>query len=113
MAGRLGLRNEATIGNRSIENHASGILCCLLFRLCCEKKGHSNLAYGFSGDSADRLNADKLREVVEVLVPRVQCEIMLQSERCQPHVICRNRCTLFSKLPENRGIMMGRLFIGE
>src|SRR6185437_10493536 len=68
-----------------------------------------------SGDSffCPPLNADELRKVVEVLVSRMQYEIVLQDQSGQPHVVCWNRRALLPKLAKNRGVVMGRLFIGE
>ena len=48
-----------------------------------------------------RSHADELREMIEMLIPRMQDKIVLQHERRQPHVVGRNRCALFPKLAED------------
>lgn len=44
---------------------------------------------------------DDLRQVIEVLVACVQNQVVLQHERGDPHVVGRNRRSLFPKLAEN------------
>jgi hypothetical protein len=51
--------------------------------------------------------------VVEVPVAGVQHEVVLQSQRRQPHVVGRNGGALPAKLLEHRGIVVGRLVVGE
>jgi hypothetical protein len=58
-------------------------------------------------------DADKLRQMIEVTVARVQNEIVLENQRCHPHVIRRDRRSLFSKLPKQRGVMVSGLIVGK
>ena len=51
--------------------------------------------------------------MIEVLVPSMQNKIVLQDQRSQPDVVCRNGGSLLSELTEHRGVVMGRLVIGE
>ena len=37
-----------------------------------------------------------------MLVSRVQSEVVLQDKSRQPHIVCWNRCALFSELAEQR-----------
>jgi hypothetical protein len=55
----------------------------------------------------------ELRQVIEVLIARAQDEIVLEDQRRQPHVICRDRCALFPKLAKKRRVMMRRLIVSE
>lgn len=60
-----------------------------------------------------RSNADDLREVIEVLVSRMQRQIVLQHQRRQPHVVGGNRGALFPELTKKSRVVMGRLVVGE
>ena len=60
-----------------------------------------------------RLNNDNLGKVIEVLVPRMQHQVVLQDERGQPHVVGRNRCALFAKLAEHGCVVMRGLVVGK
>ena len=51
------------------------------------------------------------RQVIEVLVPGVQHQIVLQHEGRQPHVIRGNRSTLASELQVHGGVVVGRLVV--
>ena len=53
-------------------------------------------------------DADKLRQVIEVLVSRVQGQIVLQDQSRQPHVVRRNRRALFPELAKQKRVMVGR-----
>ena len=47
-----------------------------------------------------------LREVIEMLVARVQDETVLEYERRQPHVVRGNRRALHAKLAEDRRVVV-------
>lgn len=64
-----------------------------------ENRGHSD--------------SDQLRQVIEVLVSRVEGKVVLQYQRRQPHVVRWNRRALFAKLPEHGRVMMRRLVVSE
>lgn len=51
--------------------------------------------------------------MIEMAVPRVQREVVLKDERSEPHVVRRNRCSLFPELPEHSCVMVSRLVIRE
>lgn len=51
--------------------------------------------------------------MIEVPISRVQNEIVLKNQGSEPHVVGRNRRSLFSELKKNRGIVMRSLVIGE
>jgi hypothetical protein len=51
--------------------------------------------------------------MVEMLIAIVQGQIVLQRERCQPHVVGRYRRTLFTQLPVDRRILTRRLIVSE
>lgn len=70
----------------------------------------------FAGEFANAknaLHADELRQMIEVRVSRVQCQGVLQDEGGEPHVVCRNRRALLPELAEHRGVMVGRVIVGE
>src|SRR5216684_3256820 len=48
-----------------------------------------------------------------MLVSRVQRQIVLQDERCQPQVVRRNRRALFPELAEEGSVLVGRLVVRE
>ena len=58
-------------------------------------------------------DAHELREVIKVPVSCVQNKIVLENNRCQPHIVGRDRGSLFSELPEQRAIVMRGLLIGK
>jgi hypothetical protein len=60
-----------------------------------------------------RLRADDLREVIEVLVSRVQGKVVLQYKSREPHIVRRNRCALFPELPEHGRVVVSRLVVGK
>src|SRR3954471_8544093 len=49
--------------------------------------------------------------MIEVTVARTQNQIVLENQRCDPHVIRRNRRSLFSQLPKQCSVMMSRLIV--
>jgi hypothetical protein len=58
-------------------------------------------------------NADEVREVIEMLVSRVEPKVVLQYKSRQPHIVRRNRRALFPELAEHRSIVMSRLVVGK
>ncbi len=60
-----------------------------------------------------RLRADDLREVIEVLVSRVQGKVVLQYKSREPYIVRRNRCALFPELAEHGRVVVGRLVVGK
>ena len=56
-------------------------------------------------------DADELWEVIEVLVARVQGQIVLQDQSGQPHVVGRDRRALFAELTEHGRVVMRRLIV--
>ena len=55
----------------------------------------------------------KLREAIEVLVSVVENQIVLQDDRCKPHVVRRNGRALLSQLAKHSGVVMRGLVIGK
>src|SRR5579863_1807498 len=51
--------------------------------------------------------------MVEMLIAIVQGQIVLQRERCQPHIVGRYRRPLFAQLPVDCCVLMRRLVVGE
>jgi len=67
---------------------------------------------GYGGVTAAS-HADELREAIEVLVSVVENQIVLQDDRCKPHVVRRNGRALLSQLAKHRSVVMGRLVISK
>ena len=72
-----------------------------------------SFAFGARGPVGPISNADNLREVFEVFIPRVQRKIVLQNKGRQPHVVGRNRGALFPELAENGCVVVRRLVVSE
>ncbi len=51
--------------------------------------------------------------MIEVFISGMQDKIVLENESSKPHVIRWNRCPLFSQLPEDRGVVVRCLIVGE
>ena len=51
--------------------------------------------------------------MIEVFISGMQDKIVLENESSKPHVIRWNRCSLFSQLPEDRGVVVRCLIVGE
>ena len=51
--------------------------------------------------------------MIEVPVPGMKREIVLQNKRREPDIVGWNRRALLSQLPENRRVVMRRLVIGK
>src|SRR3954451_11459838 len=49
--------------------------------------------------------------MIEVTVARTQNQIVLENQRCDPHVIRGNRRSLFSQLPKQCCVMVSRLIV--
>src|SRR3954464_1185488 len=51
--------------------------------------------------------------MIEVMVARTQNQIVLENQCRDPHVIRRNRRSLFSQLPKQCRVMVSRLIVGK
>jgi hypothetical protein len=78
--------------------------------------GRGKLAHRFSRVAELAIvgsQADNLWEMIEVLVSRVQRQVVLQNQRGQPHVVRRNRRALLPELAEHGGVVVSGLVVGK
>ena len=54
-----------------------------------------------------------LRQVIEVFVARMKCQVVLQNQRGEPHIVGGDWCALFLELMKNGGVMVGGLLVGK